>query len=1687
MRSKALLKRLLCIIISALLAFSAVACDTQDKNAADGTEQDNSVGTSVSDGSDTAEPYSVKFTVDGKEYESLSEGDQMPTPPEKQGYAFDGWYDGDTKLESLDALNGDVTLSAKWSLVTYTVTYADTKDVSHDNATSFTVESGAITLSPLSKTGYVFDGWYNGETKVTEIAAGSVGSITLTARWSPIVCNVTFTNTMGTTNSNPSSITVEDGVITLKPLMKDGYYFEGWYLDGNEVTQIKTDGQTSMTVEARWSKSVYGIFYANTKGVSHTNPQTYDVETETFALQPLSKLGYEFEGWYCGGIKYTHIIKGTCGHIDLEARWSPIICNVTFANTLGAENQNPNSFTVEDGVITLQPLSKDGYTFNGWYVNNVEVTAIEADGTTSMTVEARWTKIPYSITYSNTLGAQNVNPTAYDVETPTITLEALERSGYRFDGWFNGNTQITHVSYGSSGDLTLEARWTLIEYTLTYEDTYGATHGNATKYTVEDGDITLDEPTRDGYDFLGWYDGSVNVTVIDTAEARNITLAAKWRLSEYEIVYEGVNGASNPNPTSYTIETGKITLKDLTLEGYEFDGWFIGDDKVTEISEDSTGKVTLTAKWTAITYYITYENTNGQTHTNPASYTANDGEITLQPLEDDDPAMFGGWYLDGRLVSAIPADSTGDITLTARWSIPVYDADDLANMTLGGDYILMNDIDLEGAEWTPVGANAETPFTGMFNGDAHTISNFVIANGDAYLYYVGLFGYVSGSIINLNVEDFTYNVNVSTGSYYIGGIAAVVRDGSITDCSVSGDITVTRNISNSWVNVYDYYGGIVGYLADACEMENCDATVNITVVTNYTGYAYIGGMIGYAEKNITVKSSNARGAINVQYTYEGALGGMVGYAAEDADFTECSSEVDITVGNDSYVTPVGGIIGKCASGTIDGCTYDGEITYSRDYYYTYLNYVGGLAGITGTIKNSSASVTFTIPKESAHLYMGGLAGSATSISNCEATMSATLTNAYYYNVGGLVGGANKITDSHATVNMSAGLGEVVERYFGGLAGSATEILDCYATGTINGGSCTGGLVGQGSTVKNSYFTGSVTGAYYVGGIVGRGDTVTVITCYAEADVSSIGYGYAGGLVGLGDSEANVYNSYYMGDIVSHAKYYTYHGYVGGIVGYARDGGVFNCYAVGTIDATAKSSNANGNPPYVTVGGIGSVKSFENCFVSMDISMSPNSAAYGTIEYGKIVPQSGDLITVTNCYADSECSVEINGYSRYWENTYIEVAEATIENLKDDEWVSQNLFTSMNGSWTFENEYPELDFTADSSVIISTAEELMALSGKKLILDYKLGADISLANMTWTPMTVIGSFDGNGFTISDLTMKLNDDVWELGFISANRGTVKNLKLANLKITGNYNGSTDLNVGGLVARNYGTVDNCSIDGTLDCTNNTTSYDIRLGGLIGTNEGTVTNCSSNATVKSNNNRHYADIGGLIAYNRRGIVKKCFVTGTVTSSYNYDNVAVFVGGLVGEAGEGEISRCYSTATISSIGNKSSLYVGGIVGRVFSLKITDCYTSGDITASVSNSERYQSYVGGIAGYGSTIQNCYSTANISAGDSSKYAFVYAGGIAGQCEISMLENCYAAGTVEGKGRGNGYVGGLISANTTLDASSNCYRVSGQTVTLRSGTQSNAGTEAELATVLSVMAENWDASVWDFSSGSHPTLK
>lgn len=250
---------------------------------------------------------------------------------------------------------------------------------------------------------------------------------------------------------------------------------------------------------------------------------------------------------------------------------NPSGANVATTTTGGSGGLLPGetpivSFVVDDTVVSTQSWdtpalpatnpSKIGYTFAGWYLDKdtwkVPVTA-ETLSTLSITqhtnVYAKFTAISYKITYVlDATDATNTNPTSYTIESPTITLADAARPGYTFNGWYKGNTRVTSIQAGSTGAVTLVARWvsggsgtgTGTGTGGTCTVTFLANGGSGTMSTTTltkgaEALLPLNTLTKTNYIFAGWKDSAGNFyrngQDVQTAIANvsSLTLTAQWR------------------------------------------------------------------------------------------------------------------------------------------------------------------------------------------------------------------------------------------------------------------------------------------------------------------------------------------------------------------------------------------------------------------------------------------------------------------------------------------------------------------------------------------------------------------------------------------------------------------------------------------------------------------------------------------------------------------------------------------------------------------------------------------------------------------------------------------------------------------------------------------------------------------------------------------------------------------------------------------------------------------------------------------------------------------------------------------------------------------------------------------------------------------------------------------------------
>ena len=165
-----------------------------------------------------------------------------------------------------------------------------------------------------------------------------------------------------------------------------------------------------------------------------------------------------------------------------------------------------------------------------------------------------------------------------------FTLKDPVKEGYKFLGWytkadFSGDP--VEKLENLTGKVTLYAKFELIENKITYELDGGTNdEENPDTFTLNDLPVTLKDPVKEGYEFLGWYtkaDFSGDpITKIEAAG--DITIYAKWELIDYDITYELDGGANDPaNPDKYNVEDLPLTLKAPSKTDIN-SGWFENAD-----------------------------------------------------------------------------------------------------------------------------------------------------------------------------------------------------------------------------------------------------------------------------------------------------------------------------------------------------------------------------------------------------------------------------------------------------------------------------------------------------------------------------------------------------------------------------------------------------------------------------------------------------------------------------------------------------------------------------------------------------------------------------------------------------------------------------------------------------------------------------------------------------------------------------------------------------------------------------------------------------------------------------------------------------------------------------------------------------------------------------------------------------
>lgn len=445
--------------------------------------------------------------------------------------------------------------------------------------------------------------------------------------YAPISYNISYNMNGGTnSSSNPSTYNVLYGVNFATPT-RTGYSFVGWYIDGNKVSGInvganasfssesdmysKLDSRTTgnKTVEARWLPKGYTVKFngngANSGSMSNQN-FIYN-ESKALNSNSYSKTGYTFNGWNTqadgSGTKYSNsqTVKnlstgGASLFKDLDtSRFDSYDCSETTVTHDGwvtdsaLDSKRARKITVthaaSSGGVYSDPLGNYTSDWKNFFHGKKYTITFKAKADRNMnlrTVGLECSRDPFT----------NISLTT-NWQTYTISGMIDTTTAYHALIFYapstTGSVYIGDLNVTVDSEVNLYAQWSPNAYTLTLNPNGGSIDGSTSEKTLNpplyyDGgnwwNVSANEPSRNGYRFMGWYTSAEGGTKIYNTDGTctndgtywkdrtyvytgNLKVYAHWKYITYYIQYD-LNDSDLIDKVNYS-----VTDNNGSLSGHE--------------------------------------------------------------------------------------------------------------------------------------------------------------------------------------------------------------------------------------------------------------------------------------------------------------------------------------------------------------------------------------------------------------------------------------------------------------------------------------------------------------------------------------------------------------------------------------------------------------------------------------------------------------------------------------------------------------------------------------------------------------------------------------------------------------------------------------------------------------------------------------------------------------------------------------------------------------------------------------------------------------------------------------------------------------------------------------------------------------------------------------------------------------
>ncbi len=415
---------------------------------------------------------------------------------------------------------------------------------------------------------------------------------------------------------------------------KEGYTFDNWYLD-EKVFDFNTKVTSNLELKAKYKLNEYTITFDTDGGTAIDSEKVTHNEKVSRPNDP-EKTGYTFDNWYLNDEVFDFDTNIT-SNLTIKAKYTINEYTVNF-DADGGTPVESQTVKYNEKVIKPSDPEKEGYTFDNWYLGN-DVYNFDTKVTDNLELKAKYTINEYSVTFDSDGGTPIESQTVKYNEKATVPSIPI-KTGYIFTNWYLDD-EIFDFDTKITGNITLKAKYDLIDYTITYNLGNGTVTGNPPTYTIEDDDIDLNQPTPEAhYVFDGWsgtdIEGKEKNVTIPSGSTGDREFTANYSLEKFTVTFETDGGTAID---SQTVEYGSHVTKPTDnpeKEGFVFDNWYTTDSYNTVFDFDNMiveETTTIYAHW--VVFPVLYE------HTASCTFNGHNNVIT-----GDNCEYAGQYYVD---------------------------------------------------------------------------------------------------------------------------------------------------------------------------------------------------------------------------------------------------------------------------------------------------------------------------------------------------------------------------------------------------------------------------------------------------------------------------------------------------------------------------------------------------------------------------------------------------------------------------------------------------------------------------------------------------------------------------------------------------------------------------------------------------------------------------------------------------------------------------------------------------------------------------------------------------------------------------------------------------------------------------------------------------------------------------------